>query len=292
MTEIFLDSANPLETQSADRLLKSHGLPGVQGQTTNPSLLKKYIEGSETLKKKKLAHPDVLALYGDTVKAIAAIIRGPVSVQVIADNSTSADEMLTQARNYRLWIPNAVVKFPCTKTGLTAAEIFCREGPVNITLVFSQSQAAAAYAATKNRGTDPEGKPYDVFVSPFIGRLDDRGEKGMDIVANILAMYKAMGDGHIKVITSSIRNLLQLQYALKLNSPAATVPLSVLDEWAASGCRVPDDTFIYDPQGLTEIPYREIMLEDSWQAYDLNHDLTDSGVSKFYTDWQEIQAAH
>ena len=91
-----------------------------------------------------------------------------------------AEDMLPQGREMFSWIPNAHIKFPTSHEGLKAADQAVQEGlRVNLTLCFSQEQAAAVYAATKG------AKKGDVFVSPFIGRLDDRGENGMDLIANI-----------------------------------------------------------------------------------------------------------
>ena len=110
--------------------------------------------------------------------------QGSVSVEVYADRTTKAEAMLRQGKEMFGWIPNAHIKFPTSAEGLKAASIAIREGMrVNMTLCFTQSQAAAVYAATRG------ARKGQVFVSPFIGRLDDRGENGMDLIANILRMY-------------------------------------------------------------------------------------------------------
>ncbi|HLU09767.1 MAG TPA: transaldolase family protein, partial [Oceanobacillus sp.] len=205
---------------------------------------------------------------------------GPISIQVIADQSTSADEMLRQARVYKEWVPNGVVKFPCTTEGLAAAEIFCQEFPVNITLNFSQEQAAAVYQATRK-------SRYRVFISPFVGRLDDRGENGMDIVVNELKMYHD-GDGHVDVLTASVRTLNHLMYAICLQSPAITVPMKVFQEWANQGFPLPDENFTYDAGQLKPIPYQQLSLDKDWRSYDLHHDLTDVGLTRFTQDWQKL----
>src|SRR3989344_4842731 len=102
-----------------------------------------------------------------------------------------------QGKEMFSWIPNAHVKYPTTKAGLEAAHRSIQEGMrVNMTLVFTQEQAAAVYAATKG------AKRGDVFVSPFIGRLDDRGENGMDLIKNIIKMYRG-GDGHVLILGAS-----------------------------------------------------------------------------------------
>ena len=112
---------------------------------------------------------------------------------------------------------------------------------VNVTLCFSQAQAAAVYAATK-------GAKVPVYVSPFVGRLDDIGENGVDLVANIKRMY-AIGDRHVAVLAASIRNLEQLLYCFSLETDLVTVPAKVLDDWARHGFPMPDGNFRYSATG-------------------------------------------
>jgi Transaldolase/Fructose-6-phosphate aldolase len=98
-----------------------------------------------------------------------------VSIEVFSDFKTSAEQMFAQGQDMFTWIPNAYIKYPCTHEGLRAAQPSVEQGMrVNITLCFSQEQAAAVYAATK-------GTKEPAYVSPFVGRLDDRGENGMDL---------------------------------------------------------------------------------------------------------------
>lgn len=291
-TKIFLDGGNPAETKEADALLKKAGLPGIEGQTTNPSLIVKYfssdihaehIDGHPKMNPNEKMNPKgALLAYKRVVQAMAKVItKGPISIQTIAEEDAAAGELLTQARDRITWIPNGVIKFPCTKTGLAAAEVFCQEGPVNMTLNFSQEQAAAVYAATKTHN-------YDVYISPFVGRLDDRNEKGMDVVANTLEMYRAFGDGHVKVLTASLRTLDHLLYALWLKSDCVTLPMKILKEWAEKGCTLPPADYMYDTPGLFEIPYKELTLDKDWREYDLGHDLTTTGVGKFWEDWKSV----
>lgn len=291
-SKIFLDSADPEEVRKADELLKAGGLPGVEGVTTNPSLIAKLMkemhEKPDNADGENISHPsdfssvsDILSHYRRIVTDMAKIISGPVSIQVTVPPDAPVEDLLSQARDRIRWIPNGVIKFPCTAAGLEAASVFCEEGPVNMTLVFTQEQAAAAYAATKTHN-------YDVYLSPFVGRLDDRGENGMDIVANILAMYRELGDGHVRVITASTRTYAHLQYALFLKSDIITLPLKIMEEWSANGFGLPGEEYIYDIPGLTEMPYREITLENDWQTYEIRHDLTAAGVIKFWYDWYNV----
>jgi transaldolase len=281
---LFIDGADPAETLAANNLLKSKKPDwnvGIGGQTTNPSLVSKNPEIIKYLASgKKLTREEALKSYRTIVENIAKVTTGPVSIQVIADESTPLEDMLSQGRIYKTWIPNGVVKFPATYNGLAAAEIFVAEFPVNITLNFSQSQAAAVYSATINA-------KYPVFVSPFVGRLDDRGENGMDIVHSELKMYEA-GDGHVKVLTASLRTMEHLMYALFLKSPAITIPFKIFKDWADTGFQLPQGDFKYQKAELKSIPYQEFVLGDDWKKFDLSHDLTTAGLKKFMEDWNSI----
>lgn len=298
-SKIFIDGGDPAETRQADAILKKIGHHGLDGQTTNPTLIAKRFGSSQqsAFSNQQISQKDAFAFYRKTVTEMSVIIpHGQISIQVIGDPGTlTVEEMLSQARDRIRWIPNGVIKFPTTKTGLKAAEIFCQEGPVNMTLAFSQEQAAAIYTATKaHKG--------DVFVSPFVGRLDDRGENGMDVIANILEMYKEFGDGHVKVLTASVRTVKHILYALWLKSDVITIPFKVFNEWATQGFPLPPKDFFYDVparlpspggeapggQGLRDIPYRELTLDNEWTEYDLHHDLTDAGLAKFWEDWKSI----
>lgn len=272
-SKIFIDGGDPQETKEADELLKKAGYHGLDGQTTNPTLIAKRAPNGVK----------ALDFYRKTVEEMSRIIpKGTISIQVIGDPATlTAEEMITQARDRIRWIPNGIMKLPCTEKGLAAAEIFCREGPVNITLNFSQEQAAAVYVSTKSH-------IGDVYISPFVGRLDDCGEKGMDVVSHILEMYRAFGDGHVRVLTASVRNIQHILYALWLKSDIITIPFQVFQEWADAGFPTPANDFIYDTPGLVEIPYREINLEEDWKSYNLRHELTDVGLSRFWEDWKAV----
>lgn len=291
-SKIFIDGGDPEETKEADAMLKKAGYHGLDGQTTNPTLIAKRLTSRQSSavssQPNKITAKDAIEGYKKTVQEMSRIIpHGQISIQVIGDPAKlTVDEMLSQARDRITWIPNAVIKFPVTKTGLKAAEIFCQEGPVNMTLAFSQEQAAAVFAASKAHN-------YDVFISPFVGRLDDRGENGMDVVANMLEMYRELGNGHVQVLTASVRNVKHILYALWLKSDVITIPFKVFKEWALpssgqAGFPLPEKDFVYDVPGLTDIPYRELTLDKEWTEYDLFHDLTDIGLARFWDDWKAI----
>lgn len=173
---IFLDGADPGETRSLLGLLGF-----LDGQTTNPTLLSRSPAARARLAQgRRFDETELLGLYRGVVREIAGLLpAGSVSVEVYADASTPAEAMLRQGRAMSGWIPNAHIKFPTCAEGLQAAQQAVREGlRVNLTLCFSQQQAAAVYAATRG------AKKGQVFVSPFVGRLDDRGQDGMDLVAH------------------------------------------------------------------------------------------------------------
>jgi transaldolase len=279
-SKIYIDGGDPNETRQADAMLKKAGYHGLDGQTTNPSLIAKNFASKRP--GVKVSKDEAFAEYKRIVKEMSTIIpQGKISIQVIGDPTTmTADEMVLQAQERLTWIPNAIIKMPCTQKGLTAVETFCSEGPVNVTLNFSQEQAAAVYAATRTHSSD-------VFVSPFVGRLDDKGQDGMDVVANILSMYKA-SDMHVQVISASVRNMKHLMYTFYLKCDVVTIPFKIFSEWATTGFKVPDMDYIYDVPGLSEIPYRELSLDKPWQEFDIHHDLTDAGVVKFWEDWKGI----
>lgn len=109
----------------------------------------------------------------------------------------------------------------------------------------------------------------------------------MDVVANILALYK-LGDGHVEVLTASVRNLDHLMYALKLGSDIITAPYEVLKSWGEKGIPLPAEDYRYTPKGLKPIPYEQLSLSRPWQEYDIRHPLTDKGMEKFSADWKSL----
>lgn len=278
-TKIFLDGGDPSETREIKKLLGF-----LDGQTTNPTLISKNPKAQQRLKKgEKFTKEEIFSFYQAVVKEISSLLpNGSVSVEVYVDHDSSSEEMLAQGKEMFLWIPNAHIKYPITKDGLTTAEISVKEGMrVNMTLCFSQQQAAAVYAATKG------ATKGQIFVSPFIGRLDNKGENGMDLIKNIIKMYKN-GDGHVEVLTASVRNLDHLLYAIKLGSDIITAPFKILKEWSEKGLPLPDENFTYNMSNLSPIPLEEIDLTKSWQDYNINHQLTEIGIQRFSDDWNTL----
>ncbi|MDD5170701.1 MAG: transaldolase family protein [Syntrophales bacterium] len=278
-TKIFLDGGNPAETAE---LIKTLGF--LDGQTTNPTLISKNPEIRKQLEKgSKFNELELLSFYKNVVGAISSLLpEGSISIEVYGDPSSSTESMLTQGKEMFSWIPNGHIKFPISYAGLEAAELAVRDGlRVNMTLCFSQEQAAAVYAATR------KGRKGNIFISPFVGRLDDRGENGMDLIVNILNMYKN-GDGHVEVLTASVRNMNHFQYALKLGTDIVTAPYALLKEWGRQGLPLPGDDYRYETSGLRPIPYHEIDLGRNWKEYDIMSDLTAKGMIMFTKDWNSL----
>jgi transaldolase len=280
-TKILVDGGDPEETRRIKELLGF-----VDGQTTNPSLIAKNPKIRKIIESGKLLSPrEEMDEYRKIVQSISPIVgNAGVSIEVFADINTTAEEMFSQGQEMFSWIPNAYIKYPCTHEGLRAAQMSVQQGiRVNITLCFSQEQAAAVYAATKS-SREP------VYVSPFVGRLDDIGENGMELIKNIKKMYEA-GDGHVHVLAASIRHLNHLLYSFALGAELATVPTKVLEQWAAKDFPVPDSAFTYDAVNasgklLKSIPYKALSLDQHWENFDIAHELTTKGIQKFVADYQ------
>lgn len=278
-TKVFLDSGDPEETRKAFLLMGF-----LDGQTTNPSLIAKNPQAQEQLSKgKKFSHDEVYSFYQNVIKEIYQIIpKGSISVEVYADKKTPIEYMIKQALLMNSWIPNAHIKLPVTASGLRAAEILVKKGiKVNMTLCFSQQQAAAVYSATKS------AKKGQVFISPFIGRLDDRGVNGLDLIKNCLEMYKN-GDNHVEVLVASVRSLDHLLASFALGANIVTAPYAILKNWKEKTSLKPVENFKYPVDNLKAIEYEEMDLNKPWTQFNINHELTDIGIDKFCADWNQL----
>lgn len=278
-TKISLDSADPNETKEIINLLGF-----LDGQTTNPTLIYRHPEAIKRLAEgRKFSALEILKFYQDVVKQISELIpKGLISIEVYADKNTSSEQMFKQGQEMFSWIPNAYIKYPTTKEGLIAAAKSVKQDMrIIMTLCFSQQQAAAIYAATKG------AKKGQVLVAPYIGKIDDGGENGMNLIENIIKMYQA-GDGHVEVLTASVRNLEHFLYAIKLGSEIITAPYKVLKEWGEKGKPLPDHDFSYHASNLRPIAYEEIDLNKNWQEYNIIHKLTDEGLQRFSDDWNAL----
>src|SRR5438270_3053831 len=276
--QLLVDGGDPQET------LRVKNVVGyVDGQTTNPTVVAKNPEVRTIISSgRKFSSKEGLQEYKNIVQTISPLVGSAgVSIEVFADLDTAGEDMLAQGRQMFSWIPNAYIKYPCTHEGLRAAQMSVREGlRVNMTLCFSQEQAAAVYAATK-------GSKATVYVSPFVGRLDDRGQNGMDLVKNIKKMYEA-GDGHVHVLAASIRHLKHLLSSFVLDAELVTAPAKVWEEWAGASFPLPGKDFVVrgaDTQ-LKPIAYKPLDLNREWEGFDVRHDLTTKGIQQFVADYK------
>ena len=280
-TKVLVDGGDPQETVRVKALIGF-----VDGQTTNPTLIAKNPDVREVISSgRKFNAKEELNEYRKIVQAISPLVgESGVSIEVFADFDTTGEQMLAQGRDMFSWIPNAYVKYPCTHEGLYAAQMSVREGiRVNMTLCFSQEQAAAVYAATR-------ASKEPVYVSPFLGRLDDRGENGMDLVRNIKEMYEG-GDGHVHVLAASVRHLEHLLASFALQVELVTAPVKVWEAWAGASFPSPGKDFVYkgvDKVGnqLRPIPYKSLDLNLPWESFDIHHELTTKGIQQFVSDYK------
>lgn len=278
-TKIFLDSGNPQDTREVLEVLGF-----LDGQTTNPSLIAKNPQIQATMKNgETLSNEDVQLFYKGVIQEISSLIpHGSVSIEVYADANTNAQDILAQAKDMYTWVDNAHMKFPVTSAGLEAAEMFTKDGGrVNMTLVFSQQQGAAVHAATSS------AQKGAVYLSPFIGRLDDKGKNGMDLIANTLKMYRD-NNSHVQVLVASVRTLDHFMAAIALDADIITAPKHILLEWAGEDMHVPDASFIYDTKELSPIAYEQLDLSLPYSSFDVTHPLTDAGLQKFADDWNTL----
>ncbi|HEV7503955.1 MAG TPA: fructose-6-phosphate aldolase [Thermoanaerobaculia bacterium] len=190
--EFFLDTAEIKEIETG----LEWGM--VDGVTTNPSLIAKS------------GRP-----YLPTVQAIAKLVPGPVSGEVLA---TEYEEILSQGRRLAGLAENVVVKVPLTPAGLRAVATFKKEGiRNNVTLCFSAAQALLA------------AKVGAAYISPFIGRLDDVGEEGMELIEQVVTIYQNYGYD-TKVLVASVRSPIHVIQAAMLGADVATIPFKVLEQ--------------------------------------------------------------
>lgn len=190
--KIFLDTANVGELREAAKL----GF--LDGVTTNPTLVAK--------EKKK---------FDDVIREICEICPGPVSAECVTEKF---DDLMPEARRLAKLAPNVVVKIPLTREGLKAVKACSGEGiKTNVTLCFSANQALFA------------AKAGATIVSPFIGRLDDAGHEGMDVIRDIVQIYRNYRFA-TEVLVASIRHPLHVLEAAKCGAHISTMPFGVFDK--------------------------------------------------------------
>ncbi|MCH8280392.1 MAG: fructose-6-phosphate aldolase [Chloroflexi bacterium] len=218
--QLFLDTANIQEIREGVRW----GV--ISGVTTNPSLAAAEGIGDS-------------GSYKAAVQEIADLLDGPISVEVVSQDAAG---MIAEGREIAEWIPNPWVKIPSTAAGFEAISVLSRDGiKINQTLCFSVNQALLGAQAGSTA------------VSPFVGRLDDIGQEGMELVAEIVSLFR---DYQIdtKVLAASIRHPLHCTLAARAGADIATVPYKILAQMA-------------------------------------QHPLTDAGMTRFLADWEKAGSA-
>jgi transaldolase len=212
--KFFIDTANVAEIRKGIEM----GL--VDGVTTNPSLLAKEKKDPES-----------------TIREIVALVPGPVSLEVL---SLEANRMMEEARRLAALGGNVVVKIPMTEEGMKAVKVLSGEGiKTNVTLIFQPLQALIAAKA----GAD--------YVSPFVGRVDDISDQGMEIIEKIVTIYGNYGI-ETEIIVASIRSPLHVLQAAMVGADVSTIPFAVLKQL-------------------------------------MNHPLTDIGIERFLKDYETLK---
>ncbi len=212
--KLFLDTAN------VDEIRKVARMGVISGVTTNPTLIAK--EGRE---------------FYPTIREICSLVDGPVSAEAV---SLDVEGMLREARELAALAPNVVVKIPMTETGLEAVHALSKEGiKTNVTLIFSANQALLAARA---------GATY---VSPFVGRLDDVSNPGMQVIKDIADIF-AIHDIPAEIISASMRHPTHVMESALHGAHIATVPYKVIKQM-------------------------------------IDHPLTTSGIERFLEDWKSVQ---
>lgn len=284
--QIFLDSGNPEETKKAKSLLGF-----LDGQTTNPSLVAKNPEVARYLKKgKKLKEKELLDLYKQLIQSISTLIPGPVSAEVYADWDTPVERLLEQAQMMSEWGRNVYIKFPVIPNALNAANQFIEKGgKVNMTLVFDLTQSSVVYAATSSA-------KYAPFISPFVGRWDDRGYIGLDLIKNIARQYKnyykkaRLKESPVKILSASIRSLDHLYGSMFYGADIVTIPVSIVEEWIGDEMWIPDTTYRVPTNARKSLIYTEIPLKkrEEYDISDVPGSLLSEGLAKFLADWNKL----
>ncbi|ABF91410.1 putative transaldolase [Myxococcus xanthus DK 1622] len=215
--KFFIDSAD------VEEIRKAHAMGCVDGVTTNPSLLAKVGRGLE-----------------ETIREICSIVDGPISAECV---SMEADELIKEGRSLAKIHDNVVVKIPMGVEGMKATKALTAEGiRTNVTLCFSANQALLC------------AKAGATYVSPFVGRLDDISQDGMELISHILEIYRNYEHFNTQVLVASVRNPVHVLQAARLGADVATLPYNVITQLA-------------------------------------NHPLTDAGIKKFLADWEKVPKA-
>lgn len=212
--KIFIDTAN------VEEIKKANDMGVICGVTTNPSLIAR--EGKD---------------FKEVIKEITTIVNGPISAEVI---SLKAEGMIEEALELVKIDDNIVIKIPMTMEGLKAVKFLSKQGiKTNVTLIFTSAQALLA------------AKSGATYVSPFVGRLDDIGKKGIELIKEIADIFK-IHNIETEIISASIRSTVHATESALAGAHIATIPYNIIVQMT-------------------------------------KHPLTDSGIEKFLKDWEDVK---
>lgn len=293
-TKLLLDSGDPVEYKEISELAKKNGTE-IWGSTTNPSLIAKKLAGQ------KISQQKAFKLQKQIALEILALVPGAVSAEVYADEQTRAEQMIEQGRDIATWHERIVVKLPTTIEGFKARTALREEKiPINNTLVFSQQQifAICLHEDILQNQYGPIEDKYPPFISPFLGRLDDIGENGIDLLVHGMKI-KSLVKSKLWMLEASVRSATHLQKGFEVESELITAPAKALREWFALS--IEERNKPSQSQNLKPIPYwqpsQELLnissVEDLMSAMesgtlDITHQLTDKGLIRFASDWKAI----
>lgn len=294
ITRFLLDSGDPKEYKEAQQLLKDTGNE-LWGATTNPSLIAKKLGG------KKITQEEALLLQKNIVLEIIDLLPGAVSAEVYANKNTTADAMIEQGRDIASWHKRVVVKLPTTIEGFKARTILRKNHiPVNNTLVFSQEQifAICLHEEIMQKNYGPINEMWPPFISPFVGRLDDQGKDGMQLVEHGMKIKREFA---VWMLEASVRTVQHIKRGIQTKTELITAPLNIYKEWTSLSKKQQDTLGVNDSQNLSPIPYWKptqellsITTEETFtrsltsKRLDIGHPLTEKGIEMFTTDWQSI----
>ncbi len=290
MTKFILDSGDPQEYQKIAQLAREHGQE-LWGGTTNPSLIAKKLTG------KKLTQQEAFELQKEIIYEIVEIVPGAVSAEVYADPTTTAPEMIEQGREIASWHKRIVVKLPTTLEGFKARTELRKDSILtNNTLVFSQEQIVAiclheALIAKEYGKREGEWPP---FISPFVGRLDDIGEDGLNLVGLGMELKKHFSEP-LWMLEASVRTIHHFAQGIALGSELITAPASLYLEWFTTPYNKKETPelnkakLIDIPPIIASMPTLTAFITALQEnRLNISHPLTEKGIIRFTEDWQAI----
>lgn len=297
MTKFLLDSGDPIEYREISQLAKEKGSE-LWGATTNPSLIAKKLAG------RKITQDEALAMQKELIMEILEIVPGAVSAEVYAEDTTPAEQMIEQGRDIATWHERIYVKLPTTLEGFKARTALRKEGiAINNTLVFSQEQIYAICLHEKlvKELYHVENKFWPPFISPFLGRLDDKGEDGISMLQHGMELKNTLfAQDTAWMLSASIRNAYHMKKTIDLQCEIMTAPAKTYTEWFTMSDEQKNE-LTQPVENLTAVPVWEPSdaikniqtMEDFMSvietgALDINHPLTKQGIEKFTADWKTL----